>query len=94
MLSDIFVPTILKGFFHILNAKLLGYYNDYGVVDYLDSINRYFYEALRVVFKWHNRRSQQRSKNCSGFMGMLKHLKVPKPRIVERIFDSKAACRA
>jgi RNA-directed DNA polymerase len=84
----------LKRFFRILNAKLLGYFNYYGVVGNFDSMNRYFYEALRMVFKWHNRRSQHRSKTWSGFMEMLKHFKVPKPRIVERLFDSKAACRA
>lgn len=84
----------LTRFFRTLNAKLRGYFNYYGVFGNFDSLKRYYHEAVRIVFKWHNRRSQYRSKNWTGFKELLKHFKVPTPRIVERLFHSKAACPA
>ena len=84
----------LTRFFGILNAKFRGYFNYYGVFGNFDSLKRYYHEAVGIVFKWHNRRSQYRSKTWVGFKEMLKHFRVPKPRIVERLFESKAACAA
>ena len=49
-------------------------------------------KPTRIIFKWHNRRSQRRSKNWAGFKELLKHFQVPQPRIVERLFAGKAAC--
>jgi RNA-directed DNA polymerase len=63
----------------------------YGVFGNFDSLKRYYHEALGIVFKWHNRRSQYRSKTWQGFKELLKHFKVPRPCIVECLFESKAA---
>ena len=84
----------LKRFFRTLNAKLRGHFNYYGVFGNSESLKRYYHEAIRIVFKWHNRRSQYRSKNWTGFTELLKHFQAPTPRIVERLFESKAACTA
>ena len=84
----------LKWFFRILNAKLRGYYNYYGVFGNSKSLKAYAHEATRIIFTWLNRRSQRRSKNWAGFKELLKHFELPQPRIVERLFTGKAACAA
>ena len=84
----------LRRFFRTLNAKLQGHYNYYGVIGNFVSLRRYYRAARGIVFKWHNRRSQYRSKTWWGFREMLKHFKVPQPRIVERLPSSKTACLA
>ena len=81
----------LKRFFRTLCAKLRGHFNYYGVFGNFDSLERYYHEAIGIVFKWHNRRSRYRSKNWDGFKALLKHFRAPAPRIVERLFESKAA---
>jgi RNA-directed DNA polymerase len=81
----------LKRFLLILGSKFAGHFNYYGVIGNYDNLKRYYDAAMRIVFKWLNRRSQRRSKTWSGFTEMLKHFNVPKPRIVERLPASKAA---
>ena len=81
----------LKRFFRTLCAKLRGHFNYYGVFGNFDSLKRYYHEAIGIVFKWHNRRSRYRSKNRDGLKALLEHFRAPAPRIVERLFESKAA---
>jgi group II intron reverse transcriptase/maturase len=70
--------------FERLNAKLRGYYNYYGVIGNYASLQQFFRQALRTLFKWLNRRSQRRSFNWSGYRELLEHFKVEQPRIVGR----------
>jgi group II intron reverse transcriptase/maturase len=77
--------------FRRLNAKLRGYYNYYGVVGNYASLNQFFWQAMRILFKWLNRRSQRRSFNWQGFQELLKHFQVEQPRIVGRPKMRKAA---
>ena len=84
----------LRRFFGILNAKLQGHYNYYGVIGNSISLQRYYRAAVEIVYKWHNRRSQHRSKTWPGFREMLTYFKVPRPRIVERLLKGEAACLA
>jgi RNA-directed DNA polymerase len=72
----------LRDLFRALNAKLRGYYNYYGVVGNYESLAMFFRHVLRILFKWLNRRSQLRSYNWQGFVELLKHYRVEKPRIV------------
>ncbi len=72
----------LRDLFRALNAKLRGYYNYYGAVGNYESLAMFFRHALRILFKWLNRRSQLRSYNWPGFVELLKHHRVEKPRIV------------
>lgn len=80
--------------FRRLNAKLRGYYNYYGVVGNYASLNQFFGQAMRILFKWLNRRSQRRSFNWQGFQELLKHFQVEHPRIVGRPKTRKAASLA
>jgi len=59
-----------------LNEKLRGYYNYYGVIDNSRSLWRYYREALGLLFKWLNRRSQRRSYNGQGFRDLLEEYQV------------------
>lgn len=70
--------------FRVLNAKLRGYYNYYGVVGNYKSLKQFYDQAMRILYKWLNRRSQRRSYNWAGFNELLEEFKVERPRIVKR----------
>lgn len=70
--------------FYSLNNKLRGYYNYYGVIGNMKRLMDFFNGAMRLLYKWLNRRSQRRSYNFTGFRELCKHFKVLRPRIVER----------
>jgi hypothetical protein len=70
--------------FRELNAKLRGYYNYYGVIGNYASLKQFFDQAMRILYKWLNRRSQRRSYNWAGFRELLADLQIERPRIVGR----------
>jgi len=72
----------LRKLFRWLNAKLRGYYNYYGVIGNHRGLEQFYRQAIRILFKWLNRRSQSRSYNWHGFTELLEHYRVEKPRIV------------
>ena len=84
----------LMTLFKLLNAKLRGYFNYYGVVGNYASLNQFFWQAMRILFKWLNRRSQRRSFNWKGFQELLKHFRVEQPRIAGRPKTRRAASLA
>ena len=65
-----------------LRQKLLGHWNYYGVSGNIGMLRVYYNQVCKIVFKWLNRRSQRKSCNWHGFNEMLKHFKMPQPRIV------------
>ncbi|MBN2532327.1 MAG: hypothetical protein JXB88_05520 [Spirochaetales bacterium] len=69
--------------FRRLNMKLRGYNNYYGVIGNMKRLMDFFNGAMRILFKWLNRRSQRRSFDFVGFREVCKHFRVLKPRIVE-----------
>lgn len=71
----------LRQFFERFKSKLRGYYNYYGVSGNSEAISRFHYIATKTLFKWLNRRSQRRSYNWTGFNELIKHFKIPLPRI-------------
>jgi RNA-directed DNA polymerase len=72
----------LREQFQLLNAKLRGYYNYYGVVGNYDSLERFFYHVRRIHWRWLNRRSQRASYNWTGYAELLRHFALERPRIV------------
>ena len=70
----------LREFFRKLNQKLKGYYNYYCIPGNSSGISEFSYQAMHILHKWLNRRSQRGSYNWSGFRELLKHFKVPVPR--------------
>jgi RNA-directed DNA polymerase len=65
----------------ILAAKLRGHYNYYGIGGNGRSIKNYYDRVRQMVWKWLNRRSQQRSYNWDEYQRLLRYNPLPKPRI-------------
>jgi len=70
--------------FRILNAKLRGYYNYYGVNGNYESLSEFFYRGMRILLKWLRRRSQRYRLNWERFGEILDRYQVERPRIVGR----------
>ncbi len=79
--------------FQRLNAKLRGYYNDYGVHGNAASLKQFFNSAMRILLKWLNRRSQRHSYTWQGYKAVLERFKVVRPRIVGRPKTRQAALK-
>lgn len=62
--------------------KLQGHFNYYGVCGNAEMLKQFYQQGCRIVFKWLNRRTQKKSCNWLGFEEMLKHFKVPQPKII------------
>ena len=67
-------------------AKLQGHFNYYGVTDNIRGLDRFKREAIRLLFKWLNRRGKKNCLNWTKFKEMLKRYPMPKPRIRVRMF--------
>ena len=70
----------------ILEAKLRGHYEYYGVSGNMRSVNRFYTNTVRLTYKWLNRRSQRKSFNWKGFHQYLERYPLPKPRIVHNMY--------
>jgi len=68
--------------FEKLRQKLQGHYNYYGVSGNFKMIRSFYHEVLEMMFKWLNRRSQRKSCNWQGFLELLRHFRIPRPRII------------
>jgi RNA-directed DNA polymerase len=77
-----------------LHAKRRGDYNDSGVQGNAASLRAFCTCAMRILFRWRNRRSQRRSDTWVGFRTLLHHFRVERPRLVGRPPMRLAAGRA
>jgi RNA-directed DNA polymerase len=80
----------LRRIFKLLNAKLRGYYNYYGVIGNYASLQQFFRQAMRILYKWLNRRSQKRSFGYNVFNQIAKFYHIEKPRITEFSYQFKS----
>jgi RNA-directed DNA polymerase len=71
--------------FQLLNAKLRGYYNYYGVRGNYASLEQFYYQVRRLHLKWLNRRSQRQSYNWAGYDELIRHFALARPRITARV---------
>jgi len=76
----------IKEWWKTLEAKLRGHYQYYGVSGNYASINKFYFETCRLVFKWINRRSQKRSMNLKEFDRYLQRYPLPKPQIKHNFY--------
>ena len=67
-------------------AKLAGHCQYYGVSHNIEEVTYFFHEAIKVFFKWINRRSQRGSFNWEKFNLFLLRFPAPKPRITHKLF--------
>ena len=77
----------LKDLFGMVNLKLRGHYQYYGVTDNIGSIADFLFYTRRMLFKWLNRRSQKRSYSWDDFGELLKTFPLVRPRIHVKLFE-------
>ena len=75
--------TIIK----LLNIKLRGYYQYYGITDNGESLNKFLHVIKRTLWKWLNRRSQRRSYTSIEFAQLLKSYPLIRAKICVNIYD-------
>lgn len=76
----------MKVWWPILQAKLRGHIQYYGVSGNFPAIKRFHTLAVRLAYKWLNRRSQKQSMNWSTFREYLKRYPLPKPGIKHNFY--------
>lgn len=74
----------LKVLFYRLNARLRGYYNYYGVHGNYSSLKQFFQNAIWLLWRQLNQRSQRKSYNWKGFMELIDQFQIERPQIVGR----------
>ncbi len=75
-----------KEWWKIVSAKLRGHFEYYGISGNYASIRDFYQLALRLIFKWINRRSQKKSMNWKQFINYLKYYPLPLPEIKHNIY--------
>ena len=71
----------LKRLFEVLNSKLKGYYEYFGVTGNYRRLNGLYGRLRQMLFKWLNRRSQRRSFDWLKFCGVLDRYCLLRPSI-------------
>ena len=74
----------LRKVFGLLNLKLRGYYNYYGVIGNYRRLKQFFDACLRILYKWLNRRSQHRSFDWGEFRAVVARYGVLHPHITQK----------
>lgn len=72
----------LRKLFELLNQKLRGYYNYYGIIGNSKQLSKYHGILMKLLYKWLNRRSQRKSFNWPEFLHKTKWYGLIKPYIV------------
>lgn len=75
----------MKDWWRLVIAKLIGYYNYFGINGNIRCLNQYYMLVNRICFKWINRRSQKKSMNWKQYMQYLQWNPLPKPRVYHKI---------
>lgn len=74
----------IKEIVGMLNKKLRGYFNYYGVIGNSKGLYDFYNPVIKMLFKWLNRRSQRKSFTWEQYNKKMKWYGLLKPRIVER----------
>jgi len=75
-----------KEWWPVLEAKLRGHYQYYGVSGNMRSVHCFYMLTIRTVYKWLNRRSQRKSFSWESFLKYLERYPLPKPKIVHNLY--------
>ena len=77
----------LEEMFKIVNAKLRGHYQYYGVTDNTKAVKNFLLQTKWLLFKWLNRRSQRKSYTLDTFYnGLLRTFPLMEPSIKVSLF--------
>ena len=77
----------MKDLTDLLNLKLRGHYQYYGITDNFESLDKFYFHTRKTLYKWLNRRSQKRSYNWEEFNELLKLFPMARPRIYYSVFS-------
>ena len=80
-----------KEWWKILQAKLRGHYQYYGVSGNMPAISQYYSITIRLVHKWLNRRSQKKRMSWSKLQDYLECYPLPKPSIKHNLYTLSQA---
>jgi group II intron reverse transcriptase/maturase len=70
----------------VLESKMRGHFQYYGVSGNMRSISKFYLAVTRLVKKWLNRRSQKKKFNWGRFKLYLHRHPLPKPRIYHNLY--------
>lgn len=85
-MRNLFKP---KEWWDILNSKLLGHYQYYGISENYRGIKAFYNHTIRTLYKWLNRRSQKLSMNWNQFNRYLEKYPLKTPRICHDFYGFK-----
>ena len=71
----------LREWWPVLQSKLTGHYNYFGVSGNYRCLQQFYNGIFSIVFKWINRRSQKKSMNFDQYLHYLQWNPLPTPRI-------------
>lgn len=71
----------------IINIKLRGHYQYFGITDNSYSLNKFRMCINKLLWKWLNRRSQRRSYTAEEFIQLMKQIPLLQPKIYVNIYD-------
>lgn len=69
----------------LAQSKIQGHYQYFGYWMNRAKLNHFYYEAVRSLFKWLNRRSQKRSYEWEGFQERLKQFPLGEPPPINQL---------
>lgn len=84
-LRDIRNLVLMKDWWKLVKAKLIGYYNYFGINGNMRCLRQYYNRVKSICFKWVNRRSQKKSMNWEKYMWFVQWNPLPEPRIYHKI---------
>jgi RNA-directed DNA polymerase len=78
-----------KDWWKVLRLKLLGHYRYYGMSGNIRWLQNFYYQTVKLAFKWINRRSQKKSYNWDQFSRFIQFNPLPKPKIYHSLYNLK-----
>ena len=75
-----------KLWWQILGSKMRGHYQYYGVSGNSKMLKVFYYQVIRMVHKWLNRRSQRNRWNWERYLNYLRNYPLPLPHIVHKFY--------
>jgi RNA-directed DNA polymerase len=75
-----------KEWWLMLASKMRGHYQYYGVSGNSKMLKVFYYQVMRMVHKWLNRRSQRNLWNWERYLNYLRNYPLPLPHIVHKFY--------
>ena len=85
------MTTPVADVWETLNAKLRGHYQYYGINDNWPWLIRYQRAAMKLAFRWLNRRSQKTSTNWENFYTYLERHPLAGPVKLKDLIAAKSS---